>query len=329
LIPKSETENLKTEVKPKATVSISFKGFKTHLNLLYVVFKKTLFIDLFKCWKFIFAIIIMIILPVIWLLPLDATFLDDQFSLNEYLGMVLIFFSYLTVLPFLLIYSSASLISEEIKSGTMLLLVSKPIARGEIVCGKYFALLFYNLIISLVSLGVICLVSFLKHPFFDLIPFFWTQFLFSLLVIVFFGTLTMGFSMTFKSPKTAALIPLMLLLIMIFLFFIVRPFLMFPTQNGDLYYEAFQVYNYDLGYHFMNIYVWFYESFISPLPIGMIGWLVSWGIYTIGYDELFPEFELYNKTYYQPPHISLLIILLVAAIAIIIGFIIYKRRDIS
>ncbi len=329
MVAKSEAENIKIEVNPKATFSISFKGLKTHLNLLYVVFKKTLFIDLFNRWKFIFAIIIMIILPVIWLLPLDATLLDDQFSLNEYLGMVLIFFSYLTVLPFLLIYSTASLISEEVKSGTMLLLVSKPISRGEIVWGKNIALLFYNLIISLVSLGVICLVSFLKHPFYDIIPFFWTQFLFSLLVIVFFGTLTMGFSMAFRNSKTAALIPLMLLLIMIFLFFIVRPFLMFSGSNGEPYYEAFQVYNYDLGYHFMNIYVWFYESYISPLPIGMIRWLVSWGIYTIEYDELFPEFEIYNKTYYQPPHISLLIILIVAAIVTIIGFVIYKRRDIS
>lgn len=329
MVAKSEAENIKTEVNPKATVSISFKGLKTHLNLLYVVFKKTLFIDLFNRWKFIFAIIIMIILPVIWLLPLDATLLDDQFSLNEYLGMVLIFFSYLTVLPFLLIYSSASLISEEIKSGTMLLLVSKPILRGEIVWGKYFALLFYNLIISLVSLGIICLVSFLKHPFSDLIPFFWTQFLFSVLVILFFGTLTMGFSMAFKNPKTAALIPLMLLLVMTFLFFIVRPFLMFSASNGEPYYEAFQVYNYDLGYHFMNIYIWFYESLISQIPVGMAPWLVSWGIYTVEPDELFPEFEIYSKTHYQSPHISLLIILVFVSIVVIIGFIIYKRRDIS
>ena len=79
----------------------------------------------------------------------------------------------------------------------------------------------------------------------------------------------------------------------------------------------------------MNIYVWFYESLISQLPIGTIRWLVSWGIYTIEYDEFSPEFEIYTKTNYQPPHISLLIILIFVAIVIIIGFIIYKRRDIS
>jgi len=49
----------------------------------------------------------------------------------------------------------------------------------------------------------------------------------------------------------------------------------------------------------------------------------------MGYDELFPEIETYNKTYYQPPHISLLIILIFAVIVIIVGFVIYKRRDIS
>lgn len=329
MVTKSEAENIKIEVRSKLTVSLFFNSIKERLNLLYVVFKKTLFIDLFNNWKFIFTIISMIFLPVIFIFIIPMRFLDDQSSLNETLGMVQILFSYLIVLPFLLIYSSASLISEEVKSGTMLLLVSKPISRGEIVLGKYFAMLFYNLIISLVSLGFVCLTAFLKHPFYDIIPFFWTQFLFSLLVIIFFGTLTMGFSMVFRNPKTTALIPLMLLLIMIFLFFIVRPFLMYPNPNGELYYEAFQVYNYDLGYHFMNIYVWFYESYISQLPIDMIGWLVSWGVYTIGYDELFPEIETFNKTYYQPPHISLLIILIFAVIVIIVGFVIYKRRDIS
>ena len=195
--------------------------------------------------------------------------------------------------------------------------------------GKYIAMLFYNLTISVLSLGIVCLTAFLKHPFSDIIPFFWTQFLFSLIVIAFFGTLTMGLSMVFRNAKTTAVIPLMLLLVMTFLFFIVRPFLMMPSPNGDLYYETFQVYNYDLGYHFMNIYVWFYETFISHLPEGTIRWLVSWGIYAIEYDEFSPEFEIYTKTHFQPPYISLLIILLFTLLIIIIGFIIYKRRDIN
>ena len=190
-------------------------------------------------------------------------------------------------------------------------------------------MLMYNIIISSISLGFVCLIAFLKHPFYDMISFFWTQFFFSLIVIIFFGTITMGFSMLFRNIKTAALIPLMLLLIMIFLFFIVRPFLMMPSSNGEIYYEVFQMYNYDLGYHFMNIYTWIYETFISGLPEGMIRWLQSWGIYTIEYNELFPELEIFNKTNYQPPHISLLIILIFALIIFIIGFIIYKRRDIS
>ena len=139
----------------------------------------------------------------------------------------------------------------------------------------------------------------------------------------------MGLSMVFKSSKTTAVIPLMLLLVMTFLFFIVRPFLMMPTTNGDLYYEAFQVYNFDLGYHFMNIYVWFYEIFISQLPEGMIWWLISWGIYTIDYIEPFPEIETYNKTHYQSPQVSLVIILIFALVIISIGFVIYKRRDIN
>ncbi|NHJ22356.1 MAG: hypothetical protein EAX91_15530 [Candidatus Lokiarchaeota archaeon] len=325
----SKVEDIKGKEKPRIGYSFFFNFLKRHLDIHYTVFKKTLMFDLFNRWKFFLAMVLMSIIPVTWILSLNASYLTDQSSLNENLGMAHTFFSYLTVMPFLLIYSTASLISDELKSGTLVLLVTKPISRGEITCGKYFAMFIYNIMISFISLGFVCVIAFLKHPFHDMISFFWTQFFFSLIVIIFFGTITMGFSMLFRSVKTAALIPLMLLLIMIFLFFIVRPFLMMPSSYGEIYYEVFQVYNYDLGYHFMNIYTWLYEALVSGLPEGMIRWLQSWGIYTIEYDELFPEFEIFNKTNYQPPHISLLIILIFALVIFIIGFIIYKRRDIS
>ena len=72
---------------------------------------------------------------------------------------------------------------------------------------------------------------------------------------------------------------------------------MMPTPNGDIYYEAFQVYNYDLGYHFMNIYVWFYENLIPPLPTGTIPWLVSWGLYSIEYLYLMIFIKPMNYEY--------------------------------
>ena len=301
---------------------------KDRFNPLYAVFKKTFSFDLYNHRKFIFAIIFIIIVPSLGMLTINPQSLDSQSSLNERVGMAHIFFSYLIGFAFILIYSSASLMSEEFESGTMLLLVSKPLSRATIVWGKYLALWFYSLILSIVSLELICFFAFLKHPFYDIISFFGIQFLFSLIIIFFFGTLTMGFSMLFKNAKTAALIPFMLILIIIFLF-IIRPLLINPTPYGSTYYEVYQFYHFDLGYHFMNIYVWFYESFISPIPGGMIYWLVSWGIYAVSIDPMTPFIKIYTKTHFYSPQGSLLLVLIFAVVIMIIGYVIYKKRDIN
>lgn len=329
MVAKSEAENSKIEVKPKATFSISFKGLKTHLNLLYVVFKKTFFFDLYNPWKLLLSIVIINMVSFSAIITKNLQFTDSQSSINEYLGMIHILFSSLVGLSFIIIFSSASLISEEFQSGTMILLVSKPISRAKIVWGKYLALWFYSLMISTTGLGLVSFIAYLKYPFYDIFTFFETQFLFSLIIIFFYSTLTMGFSMLFKKPKTAVLITSLILTITIFLFFIVRPFLLIPTLNGRTYFETYQFYHFDFGYHFMNIYAWFYETFQSDIPIGLQSWFVAWGVYKIEIDPLIPEDEILSKTNFITPQVSLLYVLVIAAVVMIIGFIIYKRRDIS
>ena len=156
---------------PKSTISKLIDSLKHHIHVIYIVFRKTLIFDLYNPWKLIFAIIIMVFFPTFFLIFLPEFYLDNPASLSENLGYFGVIYSYMIMLPFILIYSSASLISEEKKSGTMLLLASKPITRGEILWGKYLAVLFYCLIISTISLGVVCLAAVFKVSSFQAIPF--------------------------------------------------------------------------------------------------------------------------------------------------------------
>jgi ABC-type transport system involved in multi-copper enzyme maturation permease subunit len=308
--------------------SFSLKNLKLQFNLFFVLVKKTFLFDLFSIWKLIFSIIFIIIIPLFLIFFVPQVFFTNSTSINELLGILQIVFSYLVALASIMIYSSASLIADEVKSNTIILLATKPILKATIFWGKYCAILLYGVLLSVASLCTLCLFAFI-HPFTDIGSYFVSQFFFSLIIIFFYSTFTIGFSMIFKNVKTATLIPLTISLITIFLFFMIRPALMNPTPSGGTYYELYQIYYFDLGYHFMNIYTWFYETFISILPLSMIRWLVSWGLYSTGYDPLSPEIEIYTKTNYIPPQASLFIILLFGIIISMIGFFIFRRRDIT
>lgn len=295
---------------------------------VWAILKKTLYFDIYGRWKFTIAIIAMSILPSIGLLIINTQTADNVYSLNAYLGLIQVIYSYCVIFSFIVIYSSASLISEEAKSGTMLLLVSKPVSRGEIVWGKYLAIWLYGSVISLISCGIICLVAIIKYPFPDIFTFFVTQTLFSLIMLFFYGSLTLGLSMIFKNVKAIAMIPLLIIIITIFGAYIVKPALLYPMSDGRTFYETFQIYHFDLGYHFVNIYAWFYDIFISPIPIELIRGLKYFGLYTIYYDDVSGE-EIITKTNFYSPQASLVLVLILASIIIIIGFILYKKRDIT
>lgn len=301
--------------------------YEKSIKPIWAVFKKSLYFDIYERWKFIIALIAMSSISIM-LLPIDPQTTDNIYSLNAYLGLGQVIFSYCVIFSFIMIHSSASLISEETKSGTMLLLISKPISRGEIVWGKYLALWIYGIVINLVSCAVICLVAIIKFPFNDIFSYFGTQILFSLVILFFYGTFTLGLSMILKNIKTIAMIPLLIIMITIFGAYIIRPALFYIIIDGRPFYEVFQIYHFDLGYHFVNIYAWFYETFVSPLPIEVIRGLRYFGLYTIYYDDDTLE-EIITKMNFYSPQASLALVLILASIVIIIGFILYKKRDIN
>jgi hypothetical protein len=95
---------------------------------------------------------------------------------------------------------------------------------------------------------------------------------------------------------------------------------------GDNWYEKYALYNFDIGYHFANIFIWIGESFDPNILnyTGQIFWM--FGITTMEYDGM--EY-VYEKTNYYPPIISFLYLTVIAVIFIVVAALYLKKRDIS
>ncbi len=303
-------------------------GIMFTLYSLYIIIKKTIKFDLYSRLKLSLTLIIMILSSTLFFIFIEPNFFLEDTSLNELVGLFQVYMSYCIIFAIVLTTLSASLISEEVNAGTMILLVSKPITRNSIVLGKYIAVIIYGLGISIIHLGFVCLIAFLKHPFYDLIQFFNLHFVYSWIVIFFFSTVSIGFSLLSRNPKVSILIPILIISIAFLAFLAFKPMLLYVATPDEMsYYEKFQLYHFDLGYHFINVYDWMYAIIVSPIPLELQRSLGGWGIYKVYFDEITLE-EIITKTYYYTPQFSLLYLIVVALIIIIIGYIIFKKKDI-
>lgn len=148
--------------------------------------------------------------------------------------------------------TAAGFISKEDTDGTLLLMVSKPINRFELVLGKFLALVINAMIIQTVVLLLSVLVVWIVTPLdpdtfgalLGLLP--WV-FLYSLLVTLAFGSVALAFSALMKSRVKITLV--VMLLIMLVFFVGIIPRVVFSTA-----YESYYLYYPDLGYHLGNTY---------------------------------------------------------------------------
>jgi len=304
---------------------------KDHFIPFSSIFKKTFWVDLHSFKRLAFIILAMNINPILMYIYYSEPIPYEFASINDILGIGQIIFAYLLAcIPFL-IFSSASMISEEISRGTMLILVSKPVSRKKIVAGKFLAILSYFLLIHLTSLGVTSILCLIKQPFNDMLPFFLSQLLYEPILLYFFGTVTMGLSMALKQTKTALLIPIIIILFMFLSVFMIKPALFQPCIfNKNLsYYEAFQLYHFDLGYHIMNVYLGILDITFPEISQSVAGMLVNWGNYKIVYNDIFPEEFSLVRTHYYSPIASLILLLCIGLTFFIISFRIFKRREIT
>jgi len=313
--------------------SENFKGFssqssfmKDHFIPFSSIFKKTFWVDLHSFKRLAFIILAMNIMPILMYIYYTEPIPHEFASINDILGIGQIIFAYLLVcIPFL-IFSSASMISEEVSRGTMLILVSKPVSRIKIVISKFLAIIIYFLLIHLISLGVTSILCLIKQLFNDMLPFFLSQLLYAPILLYLFGTLTMGLSMALKKTKSVLLIPIIIILFTFLSVFIIKPALFQPCPfNPDLtYYEAFQLYHFDLGYHIMNVYLGILDITFPEISQSIARLLMGWGLFKESFYE--PYFTRNN---YYTPLASLLWLICIGTIVFIIGLIIFKKKDIN
>jgi len=201
-------------------------------------------------------------------MPVDvqALLLREIFFLLAYLwmgGIVLGLFTAITV---------ASFISRESGTGTLLILVSKPLHRWEIVFGKYLAFLVYILaleFIALVSVAYIMVTVSGVHfsVFWYLlarVPF---LLLYTTFVAAVFAAITIGLSVLTRSTGKIIMAMSGLVILSYFGMFIIR-------VQYSTYYDAYDLQHIDLGYHMGNVYLLLMEGFgYRPTPFlqGIMG----------------------------------------------------------
>ncbi len=287
------------------------------------LFRKTLIFDLFTIKRMIISVFFMVLVPALILAFTPPSVLSGEQHLVQLLGFVTWYYNFAIVFPIIIINATGPLISEEVRSGTLLFLVSKPISRTRIILSKFIALLVFGTILSLLSLSIICLIAIMKYSFSDIGSYLGMFFLYGLIITLFFGGITMGFSSMFSRPRNVLLLPLALVIFSFLVIMMFKPFLLF---GGDNWYEDFLLYNIDIGYHFGNIFLWIGESFDPELLdyFAFIFWM--FGITKMEFDGMGMN---YVKTNYYHPVVSLLFLIVISGTLITFGVISLKKRDIS
>ncbi|MFX1309804.1 MAG: ABC transporter permease [Promethearchaeota archaeon] len=291
------------------------------------LFKKTFIFDVCTINKIIMAIFFMVLVPGMIFVFIPQSSLFEGLSVIQAggLGFVTWYYNFSIIFPIIIIASTGPLISEEMKSKTMLYLVSKPITRTKIILAKFAAAFLFGMIVSFSSLSIICIIALFRYSFTDISAFLGMNFIYSIIIIFFFGGMSIGLSSIFKKPGNVPLIPIMIIILSFFIFMSFRPMLMGYGFGVNLY-EKFTLYNFDIGYHFANIFMWISESFVPQIRnyLGMLFFM--FGIVKMEYTG--EGFE-YSSTYYYHPIASCIYLIVIAGIILIVGIIILNKRDIS
>ncbi len=319
----------------ETTINVNMKGEKSGviMNLTtpaIVLFKKTLFKDMFKIPKLLLSIILMILGPLMAILTIPTGMGLYFNSLNDFLGLTYSFYTYCMMFPIILTVVGAPLIAEELKSGTMLTLISKPISRGGILITKYLALTCFGFLINLASLSLITLIAPLKYNFEGVADFFVINLLFSLIVQFFFQSVAFSFSCLFKKTRNAILMPLLIIIITFFVLMSFRPLFMYMYLDDSEVpiYIQFQMFHFDLGYHLFNAYIGVLSIISGGVSESMTYFLYIFGLYTQEFDPDTWEITITRNDFYSPLG-SLILLLSIAIGLMLLGYFLFKKRDIS
>jgi ABC-2 type transport system permease protein len=294
-----------------------FSGINSSPSL--VIIKKTLIFDLLTRSKLLISIIFMVLVPALIIAFTPPTVLSGDEYVVQLLGFTTWYYNFSILFPIIIIGATGPLVSEELRSGTMLFLVSKPINRIKIVLSKFIALYIFGMVISILSLTIISIISLLKYAFVDIGAYLGIFFLYSLIITLFFGGITIGFSSVFRRPRNVLLLPLTLVIFSFLVMMMFKPLLFF----GENWYEKYLLYNFDIGYHFANIFIWIGEAFVPNILdyYATIFWM--FGITKTD------DYMTYETTNYYHPVGSFLYLVIIAVFFIVVAALYLKKRDIS
>jgi len=307
-------------VKPKLREVNPFPGISYTPSLALI--KKTLIFDLCTVKRLIMSVVFMVLVPALILAFTPSDVLSGDEYVVQLLGFTTWYYNFAIMFPIIIIGATGPLIAEELRSGTLLFLVSKPINRTRIVLSKFIALYIFGIVVSFLSLSVISLFAVIKYPFADIGEYFGIFFLYSLVITLFFGGVTMGFSSIFRRPRNVLMLPLALVIFSFLVMMMFKPLLLF----GDNWYEKYLLYNFDIGYHFANVFLLIGESFVPEMLdyFGFIFWM--FGITTIDFEGGGTDYE---RTNYYDPVVSLIYLIVIAVFFLVVGALYLKKRDIS
>lgn len=257
-----------------------------------IVMEKTLR-ELMSLKRLAFMIILGLVPPVLFGLILRESFTAGTMSMemqtHAFVGYFLVFSFIWTAgvyIAFTVTSSGIDFVSKEAESGTLLLMVSKPIGRFQFVMGKFLALLISTLLVELVVLfGSILLFWVLLglepetiRALMGLV--FWI-FLYSILVAILFDALAITISALFKGQLVKTILTVAIVMLVFGAGIIFRAVLPGTYDNSHLYYV-------DPGYHLGNAYVAFSGQSVSgkmtPQSQAYLGMFT--GTYEGGMEEM-------------------------------------------
>jgi LPXTG-motif cell wall-anchored protein len=287
----------------------------------HLIFQKT-FMDMLKPIRTVIYLFIAAIIPLV-----IGTFLFQNIgsfpvqAQVDRLGDVFILMTYvwLAGIPFAMFvpFAVSSLISREMKDGTMISLISRPIRRWEIVAGKFLGFLAYAMIVQtfvfVISAYLLVTLTGANLGVFPLMFKYLPMFLaYSFIVALFMGGLSIFFSTVIKWPILSTFLVIVLVLIWFFVFLLIR--LIVPET-----YSSFYLYYIDIGYYFGNtLYLLIGIFGIDMSPFLQIGMSVTTGVFDIravlGMTDPDQGFDIANlpETGYMSPVGSLFGLLLMS-----------------
>jgi ABC-type transport system involved in multi-copper enzyme maturation permease subunit len=283
----------------------------------------------------------------VWRENLSAGTMSLEMQMRTMVGyFMLISFVWIVgaFIAYLIITSGIDSISKEEESGTLLLMVSKPISRFQFILGKFLGLLVTTLLLEIVILFGAIFIFWLilgldPETVGALLSVAFWIFLYSIIVAILFAALAIAMSTLFKSQMLKITLSLVLVMLIFVFGLMLRG--IWPST-----YENYHLGYIDPGYHLGNIYVSAVEQVesgrITPQTQAYMG-LIN-GTYSAGVEEAVlvmflgtsqsfdpdigampPSLE---RTNYLNPVLSALLCLIVSAGAVWVAKIAIERKEV-